>query len=152
MRTLNEHIKLFESFRNQHGQIRSFGFGDPWEQQETDEETSTLNYPLMFVVLDGANVSGNELTNTYTIGFFDKVKKGETNELETLSDCQLLALDFVAWLDDSNNLWDDHNIEIDNDLQDYTEHTSDWIAGWTITVKLRQAYTRNACDIPLIGN
>lgn len=152
MRTLNEHITLFESFKNQHGQIRSFGFGDPWEQQETNKDSGDLDYPLMFVVLDGSNVSGNELTNSYTIGFFDKVQKGEENELETLSDCQLLALDFVSWIDNRDNLWDDHNIEVENQLQDYTEHTSDWIAGWTVTVRIKQAFTRNSCDIPLIGN
>ena len=152
MRTLNEHITLFESFKNQHRQIRSFGFGDPWEQQETNKESGDLDYPLMFVVLDGSNVSGNELTNSYTIGFFDKVQKGEDNELETLSDCQLLALDFVSWIDNRDNLWDDHNIEVENQLQDYTEHTSDWIAGWTVTVRIKQAFTRNSCDIPLTGN
>lgn len=150
IQTLNQHIKLFSDFATNHKQINSFGFGDPWEWYNSlKQDNENLVYPAMFVTPGATNVTNGLHTREYTIFFCDLVRHAEQNENDALSDTELIALDFLAFM-----VKGDIGAQVssrDASLQPFTERGVDYLAGYEITMVLRQPFEYEDCQIPMTG-
>lgn len=150
IQTLNQHIKLFSDFATNHKQINSFGFGDPWEwYNNLKQDNENLVYPAMFVTPGATNVTNGLHTREYTIFFCDLVRHAEQNENDALSDTELIALDFLAFM-----VKGDIGAQVssrDASLQPFTERGVDYLAGYEITMVLRQPFEYEDCQIPMTG-
>lgn len=159
MITLNQNEALFRSFAQNHAQIKTFGIGDEWELTNLmkGDIATKLQYPIMFCVLQGTTISSSrpnegsgELTRNYTFLFADLVVKGETNELEVLSDQEQIAIDFINYLAKADI--GEQMLVRNSSLNDFTERFEDWITGWAVTVSLRQPHQYSSCNIPFNGS
>ena len=148
IQTLNQHIKLFSDFATNHKQINSFGFGDPWEwYNNLKQDNENLVYPAMFVTADAANLTGYNLQRPYTVFICDLVRHAEQNENDVLSDTQLIALDFLAYL--KKEYIGSQALDLNTTLEPFTERGTDYVAGWQITVTFRETFEYNNCQIPI---
>ena len=148
MQTLNQHITLFRDFANSHLQINSFGVGELWE---LTEKNGGRIYPIMWMVIDPHSINGNELVENYTFVFADLVRPDESNEDDVLSDQKQSALDFLSFLRFSTTVSDEIVLMKSSNLTPFTEKFEDNLAGWIVTVQLKQSMVYNYCDAPVSG-
>ena len=146
MQTLNQHISIFNNFATNHKQINSFGVGELWELTEKNGDRV---YSIMWMVIEPHNVAGNELIDNYTFVFADIVRPDESNENEVLSDEKQKALDLLSFLRFSDEINSATNIIKASNLTPFTEKFEDCLAGWILTVQIKQAFTYNYCDAPI---
>jgi hypothetical protein len=152
MKTLNQLIKVFEDFSENHGQVHSFGVGDIWEAGMSN----SLQYPTVWVqptesrAIKGA--SGYAITNTkFRVFILDRVKKDETNESEVLSDTTQIAHDLIKNID-SNPVFltgEGYTFNEEDIIMEYvTEKLKDEVSG----VYLQMTFTtpfNQGCSTPL---
>lgn len=159
MQTLNQHITLLRNYSSVHWQINSFGVGDAWELVESFTKTNGVigedgtvdkfrNYPVMWVEVNGSSLSGSVLTDSYNIYFADLVNKDERDELEVLSDMKQLCLDVAAYLKQSSDIETNMDVILEFTMEDFTEKFNDEVAGWTLSVQIKQPYQYNLCAVP----
>lgn len=146
--TLNEIVSQLETIATNHRQINTFGFGDIWEIASSGD----IQYPLMWVNLEGVDISTRDKTEIYRFSFLfmDTVKNGEVNETEVLSDQLSIAKDVLAQLRHPNYEWSFE--ENSSSLEDFTERFVDSVSGWRVPVSLKLPYLSNRCDAPYSGN
>lgn len=150
MLTLNQHIQLFSNFQSAHRQLKTFYFGDVWEWYETNKDTGRLIYPAMFATCTGGGVNGHQHTRNYTIFFADLERHAEQNENEVLSDMELIALDFLSYMQKGEE--NAQNILQGVTLTPFTERGVDYIAGYELTFSIVQDFEYPECTIPMSGN
>jgi hypothetical protein len=159
MQTLNQHITLLRNYSESHFQINSFGVGDSWELIESFTNTNGVigedgevvtnrTYPVMWVEVNGSNLSGNVLTDSYNIYFADLVNKDERNEAEVLSDMKQLCLDLAAYFKQDSGYESNMNVNFEFSMEDFTERFNDEVAGWVMSLQITQPYQYNECAIP----
>lgn len=140
--TLNQVISELQTIADNHYQINTFGFGDIWEINTSGD----IQYPLMWAVLDGVDISDNTESVKFNLIFCDVVKGGEVNEQDVLNDQLEIAKDVIAQLQHHNYPW---NFEGNNvKLEDFTERFTDSVAGWNASLTLELIYKSNRCAIP----
>lgn len=149
MLTLNQHIQIFRNFASAHSQINSFGFGPDSVLTNTDHGNvgGRLKYPIMMVDAEPISISGNALNRPYRIAFFDKLQKGNKNEIEILSDMQQVAFDLFAYFKNSPpnpKLVVDLSSNPDPKLNVF----DDSLGGWDLVITFKEALQYNACTIP----
>jgi hypothetical protein len=100
------------------------------------------------VVSGSVDVTGKQATMDFRVCIMDLVKKDESNENEVLSDCYLIALDLVAYLNYQTN-WDNYTMSSNVPMTPFTERfDNDW-SGWIVDVTLQNRFTSDYCQIPL---
>jgi len=156
--TLNQYINLFEVFATSHLQLKgNFGQGDLWELVHSFNEAdgtqdSNREYPLMWCDIAGNNIVGHEQTRTFTFVFCDRVQRDERDERDALSDMEQIASDFVAWLNSTTALSQYTKLIQNVTMQDFTEGHQDYVAGWVVTIQLKEAFKYDRCNIPSTGS
>lgn len=152
--TLSQNVELFKQFAYLHKNLgRSenndhFFFGDSWELGASKPP----KYPLMQVGLVSDNTNIQTYTRTFRIEFTDLVRKDESNELFVQSDMNLLALDFLIYMEriqDSNDL----GITISKDitLNPFTEKHDDEVTGYGFEFSVTGHVGDLSCDIPVMS-
>ncbi len=156
--TLNQYINLFEDFANSHLQLKgNFGQGDLWElvhsfNEADGTQNSNREYPLMWCDIAGNTIVGHEQTRTFTFVFCDRVQSDERDERDALNDTEQMATDFVAWLNSTTALSQYTKLIQNVTLQDFTQGHQDYIAGWVVTIQLKEAFKYDRCNIPSTGS
>jgi hypothetical protein len=140
--TLNNVITNLRAIADAHKQINSFGFGDVWEINTSGD----IVYPQMFAVLEPVTIGNNIETVNFTLLFMDRVKKGEVNEQEVLSDQLEIAKDVIAQLKYQSYDWDFATGTVT--LTDFTERFEDDVSGFSMNVSLELPFNANRCVIP----
>lgn len=139
--TLNQTVKLIRDIALSHDQINTVYFGDVWEfLAQTDNV-----YPAMFYSLTGSQISGKELTMSFSLFFLDRQLQDETNETEVLSDQLLIAQDIVSMLRHPNFSW---NIGDSVTLEFFTENEKDYLAGVKADISVIYPMLSNRCQVP----
>lgn len=150
MLTLNQHITLFSNFQSAHKQLKTFYFGDVAEWYEANKDTGKLKYPALFCTYTGGGVSDHTSTHDFTFFFCDIQQHAEENETEVLSDMELIALDFLAWLQKGN---ENALNKVENvTLTPFTERGTDYLAGIELGISIRQDFEYPECEIPMTGS
>lgn len=148
MKSYNEIIADFETFANNHYQIKSFGNGDLWEAIEKDS-TADLLFPRMWVVDNGASLSGNDFNLSFSIYLFDQPATDESDENEIKSDMLQVAQDILAFFRDYDNSDDfDYILERTASLTSFTDSENDSLTGWRLDLTFKQNFLYYKCAIP----
>lgn len=151
MRTLNQLIEVIQDLKEAHGQLSSgtFYFGDEWEYEQTTQYT----FPFTGLRLIGSGIDGNLHTTNFNIFFADRVKQGELNETEVLSDMGLIALDIYSQLkleleDNDPTTTAPATLQLTSQITPFTEGFLSATAGVEMNIAIVQFYDRQTCDIP----
>lgn len=144
--TLNQVLTEFEAIARNHKQINTYGYGDIWDIATSGD----INYPLMWVSLDGTEISERTETMKFRFIFMDIVKGGQTNEQEVLSDQLEIVKDVVAQLNHPNYQWNFLGNGVT--LEDFTERFTDSVSGWTANIALSLPFSKDRCSMPYTGN
>jgi hypothetical protein len=94
MFTLNKLISTIATYSTAHKQVKSWYFGDPWDQLNGGQ---SIKYPMLFGTLQPNRVEGTSDITVIRFYICDKSKKGLRNQLEVLSDCKQIALDTLIY-------------------------------------------------------
>ena len=151
MYTLKQDLQLFQNFRSNHNQLKSYGFGDPSLLETTNHGTEgeLLKYPLMYVVKEPENGSGNQLSRSYTIYFVDKLTKGGTNYVDVLNDTERYAHDLLAFLKNGTEIGKLRELNTSSwNLDDFRDGFEDCLCGHTLSISLTQPFRYDKCGIP----
>ena len=146
MQTLNQLIQKLNDFATSHQQVNSFGFGDLWEIEASGAKDAVVMWAN--VTNGNIDIAGKQATIDFRICIMDLVKKDESNENEVLSDCYLIAMDLVAYLNNNPN-WDNYTIASNVPMTPFTERfDNDW-SGWIVDITLQNRFVSDYCQIPL---
>jgi len=154
--TYNQIIKLFRDFTDAHFILKSFGNGETWELVESANSTD-INYPMMWVE-DQANTlqKGEELYN-FRIYFLNQVATlkertdttlDETNINEVKSDLRQCATDLVSYFVQDTN-YPELSLDRNVTLTSFVDDFNDKLTGWYIDLRFKQAFSYNACYLPI---
>ena len=145
MLTLNQIVKKLETFANDHKQLSgNFLFGQFYDYVANKSE----QYPAMIVYLQPNQLSENTDTYTFQITICDRLKMDDTNEIEVLSDTNLIAKDLITYFKNSPT---ERDVIINTSvtLNDFSDREDSETAGYFFDITFRQNFDYNYCDIPL---
>jgi len=151
MRTLNKDIKLIQTLKEAHGQLASgtFYFGDPWEFCASQN----IQYPFLGLRFINSTVEGKIHTRNFNIFLCDRVKKGELNETEVISDLELVMLDLHNQLrlnleGNDPTTTPPATVTPNPSITPFTERFEDEVSGVEMNIGIIQFNDRQTCNIP----
>lgn len=151
MKTLNQLIKVFSDFADNHAQLHSFGVGDLFEAGMSE----SLDYPILWVQPQESRIikgqTGYNRTDTlFRVFIVDRVKKDEGNENEVLSDCNLICHDLVKYIDSYPEfLLNDYTLNnFDVTMEYVTEKLKDEVSGIYTQMTFSTPFN-SGCSTPL---
>lgn len=147
--TLNQIVKRFRSLALSHRQLRSFYFIGP---RESIEIRPDAQFGVCIVQQLPGEINRTEKLNRFNfrVYFLDKVGVSEDtagNELDVLSDMNLVAQDFMAMLYDPDYQHDWDITEI-NESSPEVEFLEDMLSGYTIAIGVSVPYMADRCAVP----
>lgn len=140
--TLNQIIAKIEEIGNAHQQIKTTFYGSAFDLLS---KGSDVLYPAFIFDLGTANVSGKNLSISFSMFFMDRMLPEETNFQDVLSDQLQIAQDIIAQL--SYNDFE-FTLEQTATLNSFMESTPDSLAGWQTDITLDLPYIYNRCEVP----
>ena len=145
MLTLNKLVIAIESYATAHKQIKSWFFGDPWDELNGGQ---SIHYPMLFGTLQPNRISGTSDVTVIRFYICDKSKKGLRNQLEVLSDCKKICLDTLIYF---KQYQFDEIIKINTEatLTDFVDAFNDEVAGWYFDIEFSAIFEWDACSIPI---
>lgn len=142
MITLNQINKAFSDIAIAHKQINTYGMGDIWEL----ETSGVVRYPLLWAYPDTSRFEQNTYVSVWTLYVMDIVHKDERNEVDVMSDMELVALDLIALL---KNPTYDFDLNTDSiTFERFNESRTNNVAGVWIQVELRMPAPNDRCAVP----
>jgi hypothetical protein len=141
--TLNQIVRNLSEIVDKHLQIHAFKFGDPHEFYTSGSADCTE----MWVQIQNDLVSRNTATYTFRMWILDGVRRGEINETEVMSDCDLIARDVIAQIRNPDYDWVVEYTQT-HSLFFVTEHSPyKWAGVWfDFSIKLKSP--GDTCRIP----
>lgn len=146
MLTLNNLVTTLQNFANSHEILKSFYFNDPWDEQSGGQ---SIRYPMMFATLQPSLISENIDKTVFKIYITDRVKKGERNEVEVLSDTKLIAKDVLVYLS-LTSFTEIIVVKKDTTLNHFTESFDDEVAGCWFELEIKTKFDWNICSVPVV--
>ncbi len=147
--SINRLKDLFYSLSVGNLMIHDFGFGPTY-----NIDTTTKKFPLMWVEPDvnQAIVDDRRIqvfTHTFNIYVMDKIKRGDENFDEIISDCSYIIQQIITMLG-KHPIYTELNIAIDNDVtwQPVFEVGDVNCNGYMATITLRLPNRFSPCNIP----
>lgn len=136
---------------NRHHMVRSFGFG----QLSDVGADSPMEFPYIWVEPTTSRVNINDNGGTVLIEGFniycmDKLKKGDSNYEDILSDTRFILDTIIADFRNSK-YYVDYGIKFNGDViyDPAIEATDDNTNGWVAAVELKMPFRYNVCNIPI---
>lgn len=147
--TLNQYIKLFTDIASAHNMVKSFGVGQIHEYLDS-EGTADLGTNL-FLEVENSNISGNVITDKFTLYCMDYVNKDLTNRNEVLSDTKRILEDVLGLLHNPI-YYDNFFFDTATDLNIfYDDKLVNEACGWYCVISLKNDFVYDSCQIPLTG-
>jgi hypothetical protein len=135
--------RLFLEIATEHKQINAFFWGDFLRAQKSD----VINYPLLNVFVDNANITRNGVNVTLVVTVADKVFKDYTNIDEVQSDALLVCKDIIDVM--SSDKWRAFcTVAQSSGFNPFVDDSLDEVTGWVGTINLDITSVRNLCAIP----
>lgn len=142
--TLKEIKQQFNLIAQNHKQINTFGWGDIWEIATS----GTIDYPLMWVKVEPANISDRVQTMNFKVILMDIVANGEVNEDDVLSDMLEVTKGVIGQLQHPSYEWDLGT----GTIEPFTERFNDSVSGWVVDIELRVPFVFDRCIEPYDGS
>jgi len=147
--THNQIVKLLQDTATNHQMIKSFGFGDIWEEGATEQLQ-----PLVLWGIDLEHkINRNVLNETSTIDLnykliiMDLVDKGENMENDVLSDTLQITLDVLAVLG-YKSMYPFYQFSYST-IKPFTERLDSEYTGHEVDITFTMPFDNNICQVPL---
>lgn len=147
MITINQYIKLFTDFFEQHRQINTILTGDDFNFNADSE----VVYPVSHIEYVTQSISDQFIQHQFEIIIGDLFDPNINNaEVEIYNDCNLIAADFIDYF--ANQYDEDYEINEQVSLNKFTDSNVDRVAGVVFVVTFQQFREANDCIIPIETN
>lgn len=137
-------IELFEQIATSHMQLKGFGSGELWEVNGDPKNSG--KYPELWIVPVSSAILDSGNTYTFRTLVYDRVYRGEDNELDVLSDTHQMLTDVIRIIKYNS---DEYDLIGSTQLEPFTERFDDAVSGWSTLIQLQVQFPTNYCDIPL---
>lgn len=141
MLTLNQTVDLLTKLGESHKQIETVYFGDVWEFLAQKDN----KYPAMFINLSNSNISGKDMTYSFSLFFLDRQLQDESDETDVLSDQLQIAQDIWAMINYPKFEW---RVGEDASIDYFTENENDYLAGVKMDIQLSYGILTDRCQVP----
>lgn len=150
--SINKILSIFRDMSIRHKMINDFFVGEP-----SDVSASRpLKFPYLWVDYGKSIISGSigsaaqTITYEFKIAVMDKIKKGDSNYEDTLSDTQYILSTIVSEMV-QHVYYVDMNIKLDGDIvmEPAIEATDDNSNGWIATFKMKVPMRYTPCNSPI---
>lgn len=142
--TYDQIVTDFQTFANDHEQIRSFGFGDV-EQLTNDVITQVEpHYPRLYMVPQSTSLQQNMMVITYQVIVADRLDITLSNQQDVLNDTLEICKDLFA-----KAYLSDYSVQWDAQVIPWLEQTETILAGWSMTLNVQQKFDFNRCTLPV---
>ena len=145
MLTLNQIRNTFQVIAEAHQQIRGFGFDNEFNFGQSED----LQFPVLYVMQQPGSVNGQSLRRTFDCYILDRYYGDSDtagNITEVLSDTQLIALDVVSQLANT-----EYAFQLDKDataLEPLFQAEGDMLAGYKLSVTIEEPFDYWRCSAP----
>ena len=143
MITLNNVIKWFEDWADNHLQIQTFEYNS---LDEIDTRIVDMNGTIMWMSWKPSFFQKIPILS-YSIYIMDRVDIEKSNLVEVQSDSLCISQDLIAGISDSDEAW---NVDIDRGIavELFKEKFSSMYAGCVIDIDIRVPNTLDNCQVP----
>lgn len=150
MLSLNQKKQLFKDKQLNHAQLSSgtFLFDPPYEYGAS----AAIQYPLMGVNTDVANLNGNVFTSNFDFDFLDLVHLDDSNKYEVMSDMLQVALDVYSQIKYYIETYFNDTVRLTVDFEPRVSVSNDRAFGWGFSLAIEEFYDRSTCLVPDSGN
>lgn len=145
MLTINQDKELLKNFALKHEGINGFRYG--YELYNTDSPV----YPLMEVLPQGSSILKGVVSRKYLISISDLVNVDNSNEVQVLSDCELLCFDLPNYLRSVSNSGLLGTFKVDDSitLTDFTDKGKDVVSGQEFELTISSHIGSYSCNLPI---
>ena len=143
-KTLNQIIERFETIATDHLFIERFGFG---ELSDIDVAgPNDVDYPLMWVVPQGADFDEQTLIYTLRVIIMDIDDTDDSKRNEIMSDTLRTLIDVVKIFKNDDTY--DWNITDMTNAVPFSQRFVDYTTGWFADVRIITDLDNNPCNFP----
>lgn len=145
--TYNVVLNKFRQFADGHYLVHQYSSGEP-QMIDPDKEGS---YPLMHVVGIQSSGSRGELGRSFIVYFFDVFREKENkaeNLAEVVSDCEQLALDLIAEINNGQLFTQGISVQEGWTISHVRHATANNLAGVQLDLTVVADWDFDACSIP----
>ena len=142
MLTYKKIITLLRYFADNHGQIKSTGYG----QISSIAQTQNIQYPLMFISPSSSSIEDQVLDLEFNVLIMDRLQDSLDNEVEIHSDMLSIASDLRVWL--NTDASDYFSVIESSNVQFFSERFGDYLGGVNLKIKINAEWDWNSCTIP----
>ena len=143
-KTLNQIIERFETIATDHLFIERFGFG---ELSDIDVAgPNDVDYPLMWVVPQGADFDEQTLIYTLRVIIMDIDDTDDSKRNEIMSDTLRTLIDVVKIFKNDDTY--DWNITDTTNAVPFSQRFVDYTTGWFADIRIITDLDNNPCNIP----
>ena len=142
MLTYKKIITLLRYFADNHGQIKSTGYG----QISSIAQVQNIQYPLMFISPSSSSIGDQVLDLEFNVLIMDRLQDSLDNEVEIHSDMLSIASDLRVWL--NTDASDYFSVIESSNVQFFSERFGDYLGGVNLKIKINAEWDWNSCTIP----
>ena len=142
MTSLNALIKQIQAIAESHSQISNFAVG----QRYDFGAAAALTYPVLWVVPNGASMSGNNFDYSLVFILMDLEQTGGENQVEILSDSLLILVDVLAKLRELFEPIANEEIINTGTFTPFVDAQLDTVSGHSIEVTIRTFNANDVCN------
>lgn len=148
MLTLNQNIEILKNFSSLHRSLNSY-FHEGENKITVNEDTPV--YPKFESILESMDNTGDMFTVKFKIFVSDLVKKDNSNKDKVISDCALIANDFLYYMRKivRDNTFPGFRCQKDIQLTDYVEAGTDEEAGVYFDFTITGHVGNYSCNLPI---
>ena len=144
--SLSRLISLFEGYIATDPRLQSFGFGD-LSEFGFNMDFEYGNYAFMFVTPINSVFEVNLTRYQFSIIFADRLNDDRSNQVQVVSDMNLVARRFVSQIYiNSGNLFDYMNIVLPTETIPFLDRFNFEVAGVVLNMSIEVFEDMNACD------
>ena len=143
MTTLNQITARLKQIASNHRQVRTVREDDPVNFLQN--ENKDVAYPACWFTFNGSQLQEKEISYNYVVTLATRVNNEDYNEMEAMSDMELIARDLIGQIDWDKQPWDfNRNVTFEFFREDYEDN----LAGVVFQVNLAVPFDFDVCDLP----
>lgn len=147
MLTINQDKELFENFCLKHLVLNTFFYDDEW----LTETSIKIKYPLLNVIPQGSTLANGMVKRSYLVVISDLVNVDKSNEVQVLSDTELICFDLLNYLKgvSKSNLLGAFKVDDSISLTNFTEKNTDLTSGHYFDLSISSHIGNYSCNLPI---
>ena len=145
MSTLNTLVNYFETFADNHLQIKSFDYG---HITKVDTDSDKIDGVLLFMTWRPSFWVNGIPTLSFSFWIMDRVDIEQDNMQEVQSDCLSITHDLLSDVNDSDETWTTTLKTGGTSVELFKEKFSSMYAGCIVDIDIKLPQGLDSCSIP----